>query len=44
MSTNYEPLKDISYNKMKKLCSDIEFVKNENLNIIPLNFMKFNYS
>ena len=29
MSTNYEPLKDISYKKMKKLCTDIEFVKNE---------------
>tara|TARA_R100001509_G_C4673049_1_gene150812 strand:+ start:136 stop:480 length:345 start_codon:yes stop_codon:yes gene_type:complete len=30
MSTNYEPLKDLSYKKMKKLCTDIEFVKNEN--------------
>ena len=30
MSTNYEPLKDLSYKKMKRVCTDIEFVKNEN--------------
>ena len=30
MSTNYEPLKELSYKKMKKVCTDIEFVKNEN--------------
>ena len=29
MSTNYEPLKDLSYKKMKKVCKDIEFVKSE---------------
>ena len=30
MSTNYEPLKDLSYKKMKKVCTNIEFVKDEN--------------
>ena len=30
MSTNYEPLKELSYKKMKRVCTDIEFVKNEN--------------
>lgn len=29
MSTNYEPLKDLSYKKMKRVCTDIEFVKSE---------------
>ena len=27
MSTNYKPLKDLSYKKVKKLCSEIAFVK-----------------
>lgn len=30
MSTYYRPLKDLSYKDMKKKCTDIEFVKNEN--------------
>ena len=30
MSTNYEPLRNLCYKKMKRVCTDIEFVKNEN--------------
>ena len=30
MSTNYEPLRYLCYKKMKKVCTDIEFVKSEN--------------
>tara|TARA_R100000656_G_scaffold117482_1_gene90839 strand:+ start:460 stop:792 length:333 start_codon:yes stop_codon:yes gene_type:complete len=30
MSTIYQPLKDLSYKKVKKLCPEIEFVKASN--------------
>jgi len=30
MSTDYEPLRNLSYEQMKTKCTDIEFVKNEN--------------
>ena len=30
MSTSYEPLTNLCYKKMKRVCTDIEFVKDEN--------------